>query len=114
MDRHTKQQIKLEMWEQHVTLCYEYKNANSLEESNVHSIVIHSWWYSLGATNVLGFKSWNWLSFWHLFVRQWGGFMIHALLKNMDQHHYMLSFKTNLSGMGLAASYYSWILVKVT
>jgi hypothetical protein len=59
MDRHTKQQIKIEMWEQHMTLCYEYKNATSLEEANVRSIIIHSWWYSLGATNVLGFKSWR-------------------------------------------------------
>jgi hypothetical protein len=27
MDKHTNQQIKLKMREQHMTLCYEYKNA---------------------------------------------------------------------------------------
>ncbi len=35
LNRHTKQQIKLELHEQHKTLCYEYKNAMSLEEANV-------------------------------------------------------------------------------
>lgn len=40
MDIHTKQQIKQEMCEQHKTLCYEYKNANSLEEINVRYVTI--------------------------------------------------------------------------
>jgi hypothetical protein len=30
MDKHTKQQIKLETWEQHMTLRYEYNSATSL------------------------------------------------------------------------------------
>jgi hypothetical protein len=35
LNRHKTQQIKLELHEQHNTLCYEYKNAMSLEEANV-------------------------------------------------------------------------------
>jgi hypothetical protein len=35
MDKYTKQQIKLEMQEQHKALWYEYKNATSLEEIDV-------------------------------------------------------------------------------
>lgn len=59
MDIHTKQQIKLEMCEQHKTLCYEYKNATSLEEANVCYVIIYCWWYSLGVHMQLGFKSWT-------------------------------------------------------
>jgi hypothetical protein len=32
MDKHTNQQIKPKMHEQHKTLCNEYKNATLLEE----------------------------------------------------------------------------------
>jgi hypothetical protein len=32
MDKHTKQYIKPELHERHKALCYEYKNATSLEE----------------------------------------------------------------------------------
>ncbi len=35
MDRHTKQQIESKLHEQHKTLCYECKNATSLEEVDV-------------------------------------------------------------------------------
>ncbi len=35
MDKHTKQQTKPELCEQHKTLCYEYNNATSLEEVDV-------------------------------------------------------------------------------
>jgi hypothetical protein len=27
------------------TLCYEYKNATSLEEANARYVTIHYWWY---------------------------------------------------------------------
>jgi hypothetical protein len=40
MDIHTKQQIKLEMCEQHKTLCYEYKNVASMKETNVRYVTI--------------------------------------------------------------------------
>jgi hypothetical protein len=35
MDRHIKQQIKPKLHEQHKTLCYECKNATSLQEVDV-------------------------------------------------------------------------------
>jgi predicted rRNA methylase YqxC with S4 and FtsJ domains len=35
MGRHTKQQIKPKMQQEHKVLCYEYMNATSLEETNV-------------------------------------------------------------------------------
>jgi hypothetical protein len=38
----TKQQVKLEMQEQHKTLCYEYNNATLLEEANACYATIHS------------------------------------------------------------------------
>jgi hypothetical protein len=41
MDRHTNQQIKLEMREEDMTLCYEYNNATLLEEVDVHYVAIH-------------------------------------------------------------------------
>jgi hypothetical protein len=40
MDKRTKQQIKLELREKHRTLCYEYKNAISLEEADVQYVAI--------------------------------------------------------------------------
>jgi hypothetical protein len=40
MDRHTKQQIKLEVHEWHKALCYEYKNATLLEEVDVWYVAI--------------------------------------------------------------------------
>jgi hypothetical protein len=39
-------QIMLKLREKHRTLCYEYKNAISLEEVNVWCTIIHCWWYS--------------------------------------------------------------------
>jgi hypothetical protein len=39
------------MRELHRTLCFEYKNAISLEEENAQYAVIRCWWYSLGATH---------------------------------------------------------------
>jgi hypothetical protein len=44
------------MWKQHKALCYEYKNASSLEEVVAHYAAICSWWYSLGLTNVIGLQ----------------------------------------------------------
>ncbi len=40
MDKHTKQHIKLELREKHRTLCYEYKNAISLEEAGAQYVAI--------------------------------------------------------------------------
>jgi hypothetical protein len=58
------------MWEQHRTLCYEYKNVISLEEVDVQYVVIHYWWYSLTTTNEARLQLLeNWLNFWHFHVR---------------------------------------------
>jgi hypothetical protein len=35
MDKHTKKHRKPKMWKQQKALCYEHKNAISLEETNV-------------------------------------------------------------------------------
>jgi hypothetical protein len=40
MDKHTNQQIKLELCQQHKTLCFEYKNVALLEEADVQYVVI--------------------------------------------------------------------------
>jgi hypothetical protein len=56
MDKHTKQQIKPKLFEQHKTLCYECKNATSLEEVDVWyaTILCHS--YSLGVVDEVGLQ----------------------------------------------------------
>jgi hypothetical protein len=38
----------LELQERHKALCFEYKNATSLEESNVRYATIQSWWILQG------------------------------------------------------------------
>jgi phosphorylcholine metabolism protein LicD len=43
MDKHKKQQIKLELCEWHMALCYEYKNVTSLEEVDAWYVAIHCW-----------------------------------------------------------------------
>jgi hypothetical protein len=84
MDKHTKQQIKLKLQNKHRTLCYEYKNAISLEEIDVWYATIHCLLYSLGVANEARFQELeNWFNFWHFHVRQWGGFMIHALFSTL-------------------------------
>jgi hypothetical protein len=61
-------------------LCYEYKNAISLEEVDVRYVTIQCWWYFSRAIDETGFQDLeNWFSFFHFHVRQWGGFMIHVL-----------------------------------
>ncbi len=55
MNRHKKQQIKLECI-QHKTLCYDYKNVVSLENVYACYAVIWWWWYSIRATNVVGLQ----------------------------------------------------------
>jgi hypothetical protein len=49
MDRHTKQQIKPKLHEQHKTLWYEYKNATFLEEIEDRYATTQCWWYSIEA-----------------------------------------------------------------
>jgi len=44
------------MRKQHKALCYEYKNATSLEEVVVRYAAIYSWWYSSGLANVIGLQ----------------------------------------------------------
>jgi hypothetical protein len=64
MDKHTKQHIKLELREKHRTLCYEYKNAISLEEAGAQYVAIWCWWYSSGTINEARFQELeDWLSF---------------------------------------------------
>jgi hypothetical protein len=61
-------------------LCYEYKNAISLEEVNAWYAIFHYWKYSLGAAYEVGLQELeNLFEFWHFHEKQWGGFMIHVL-----------------------------------
>jgi hypothetical protein len=54
------------MQEKHRTLCYEYKNAISLEEADVWYVTIHCWWYSYGVVNEAKPQELeNWFGFWH-------------------------------------------------
>jgi hypothetical protein len=62
MDKHTKQHIKLGLQKKR-TLCYEYKNAISLEKANVQYATIRYWWYSSSVIDETGLqKLENWLS----------------------------------------------------
>jgi hypothetical protein len=47
------------MQEQHKTLCYEYKNATSLEEANACYATICCWWYSLGVVDAIWLEEWR-------------------------------------------------------
>jgi hypothetical protein len=83
MDKHTKH-IKPKLREKHRLLCYEYKNAISLEAADAWYVTIQCWWYSLGAVDEVGFQELeNLLNFWHFCVKQWGGVMIHVLLSTL-------------------------------
>jgi len=54
------------MQKKHRTLCYEYKNAISLEEADVWYVTIHCWWYSYGVVNEAKPQELeNWFGFWH-------------------------------------------------
>jgi hypothetical protein len=48
---HINHQIKLELCQQHKTLCLEYKNVTLLEEVGIHYAIIWRWWYSLGVVD---------------------------------------------------------------
>jgi hypothetical protein len=56
MDRHIKQQIKPKLHEWHKTLCYECKNATSLEEVDVWYATIRCCLYSLGIVDEVGLQ----------------------------------------------------------
>jgi hypothetical protein len=56
MDRHTKQQIKSKLHKQHKTLCYECKNATSLEEVDVWYATICCCSYSLEVVDEVGLQ----------------------------------------------------------
>jgi len=64
MDKHTKQQIKLDLCEWHKALCYVYKNVTSLEEVNGWFVAIQCWWYSFRATHGVGLQE---LEDWFIF-----------------------------------------------
>ncbi len=69
-DRHTKQLIASKLQVRHKALCFEYKNATSLEEADVRYVTIWSWWYSLGAVAESAIhKLNNWFGFWHFCVK---------------------------------------------
>jgi hypothetical protein len=54
----------------HRTLCYEYKNAISLEEVDVQYVTIYYWWYFSMAVHEVGLQKLEyWLNFWHFHVR---------------------------------------------
>jgi hypothetical protein len=51
-------------------LCYEYKNAISLEETDAQYVAICYWWYSLGVVDEARLQELeNWFNFWHFRVR---------------------------------------------
>jgi len=49
-----KQLFASKLQDQHKTFYFNYKNAKSLEEANLHHTTIRSCWYSSGATNEEG------------------------------------------------------------
>ena len=70
MEKHTKADIRSDLQDQHRRLCKQYKDSNSLQESDTRFHAIRTWWHSSGATT-----DELWLSFWHFRYRQWGAFM---------------------------------------
>jgi hypothetical protein len=76
MEKHTKADIRADLQDQHRKLCKQYKNAESLSESEVRFHAIRTWWHSSGATTEEGLRRLQlWLAFWHFRYRQWGRFM---------------------------------------
>jgi hypothetical protein len=76
LEKHTKADIRPDLQEQHRRLCKQYKNADSLEDTETKYLAIRSWWLSSGATTDEGLVRLDlWLAFWHFRYRQWGGFM---------------------------------------
>ncbi len=100
MDRHTKQQIKPKMCEQHTTLCYEYKNATFLEEIDICFVVIRCWWSSSKVADVLGLQELeNRFNFWHFHVKQWGGFIIDVTISSFFHNFHPILFGWHVYNM---------------
>jgi len=58
------------------TLCKQYKDAKTMEETETHYFAIQSWWLSSGAATEDALHHLDhWLAFWHFRYKQWGGFM---------------------------------------
>jgi hypothetical protein len=78
-DKHTKQLIKHELQNECKALCHQYKSAKLLANAGNHYAPIHSWWLLIGATFEEGVHELNdWLSFWHFWIKQRGGLMVHV------------------------------------
>jgi len=78
-NKHTKQLKKLEFQDQHISLCHQYKGAKSLGEVESLYVLIFCWWFLFEVAFEVGVHELNnWLNFWHFFVKQWGGFMVHV------------------------------------
>lgn len=76
MEKHTKADIRSDLQDQHRKLCKQYKDANSLADSEIRFHAIRTWWHSSGATSGEGLRRLEmWLAFWHFRYRQWGAFM---------------------------------------
>jgi len=88
------------MHQQHMTLCYEYKNATSLEETNVCYIAIWHWRYSTWAIDVARLqKLENWFIFCHFHVKQWGSFMIHITFSSLPCIFHPIQFRWHVYNM---------------
>jgi hypothetical protein len=59
LDKHTKQLITPNFHDQYKSLCYDYKKAMSLEETDLRYVVIRSWWYSFGTTSEGAIQEFN-------------------------------------------------------
>jgi len=76
LETRTKKYIVHELQDQHMVLCKQYMDARSSEEAETWYLAIRAWWSSSNATSENGLYHLGlWLSFWHHFYRQWGGFM---------------------------------------
>ena len=76
LHRHTQKYIKEALQHQHITLCKQYKDSESMDQAEVCYLAIRSWWLSSGAAVEESLHHLDhWLAFWHFRYRQWGGFM---------------------------------------
>lgn len=70
LDKHTKQLIKHELQSGHKAMCFEYKNATSLDEANTCYVAICYWWLSYDVTSKNGIHELeNQLGYWHFRFR---------------------------------------------
>ena len=73
LHRHMQKYIKEALQQQHITLCKQYKDLESMDQAEVRYFAIRSWWLSSGAAVEEALHHLDhWLAFWHFRYRQWG------------------------------------------